>query len=178
MYMIAQFFAALDAWLISPFRWFDTAEAGFFVGIMALALQSVALGHACMAVMGRIQRTMVFKHQSEADKRSELAMQALRVQDKTAYLAQNRLAKDAYGHAMALGVGKVTASLCPAVGALAWLDLRFRGVPLDLPFAIPGLGATVLYPFYFIPLYILTRYLWGRGWRRYLLLRSSREMPL
>jgi hypothetical protein len=173
--MITQLFAALDAWLIAPFRWFETPEAGFFVGIMALALQSVALGHVCMAVMGRMQRAIVFKHQSEADRRSELAMQALHAQDKTAYLAQNRLAKDAYGHAMALGVGRITASLCPAVGALAWLDLRFRAVPLDLPFAIPGLGQTVLYPFYFIPLYILTRYLWGRGWRRYLLTRLGRD---
>jgi hypothetical protein len=173
--MLTQIIVVLDSWLIAPFRWFDTPEAGFFVGIVALALQSVALGHGCMAIMGRMQRTIVSKHQSEADRRSEWAMRALQAQDKTAYLAQNRLAKDAYGHAMALGVGKITASLCPAVGALAWLDLRFRGVPLDLPFAIPGIGETVLYPFYFIPVYIFVRILWGRGWRRYLLFRASQD---
>ncbi|GAB6110383.1 hypothetical protein [Desulfomicrobium salsuginis] len=165
--MLELIISGLDAWLIAPFRWFDSSEAGFFFGIFALALQSVAIGHVLMSVMGRMQHSVMHKHQSEAARRSELAMQALQVHDKTAYIAQNRLAKDAYGHAMALGVGKVTASLCPAVGALGWLDLRFRGVPLDLPFSVPGLGDSVFYPFYFIPAYILVRFCWGYAWRRY-----------
>ena len=173
--MPAQLFALLDAWLIAPFRWFDAPEAGFLFGILALCLQSVALGHALASGMARAQRAVREKHESEAARRSELAMQALQAQDKTAYLAQNRLAKDAYGHSMALAVGRVTASLCPAVGALAWLDLRFREVPLDLPFAIPGLGATVLYPFYFIPAYFLVRSLWAHASRRYRIFRSHPE---
>ncbi len=175
--MLAQLFALLDAWLIAPFRWFDAPEAGFLFGILALCLQSVALGHALMAGMSRMQHATRHKHESEAARRSELAMQALQAKDKTAYLAQNRLAKDAYGHSMALAVGRVTASLCPAVGALAWLDLRFREVPLDLPFAIPGLGATVLYPFYFIPAYFLVRFLWAHAWKRYRIFRASNEKP-
>lgn len=170
--MLSFAFDVLDSWLIAPFRWFDVPEAGFFVGILALALQSVALGHFLATIMGRMQHSIMLKHQSEAARRSELAVQALQLQDKTAYLAQNRLAKDAYGHAMALGVGKFTASLCPAVGALAWLDLRFRGVPLALPFDIPGLGGLVFYPFYFIPAYILVRVLWGYGWRQLAIHRS------
>jgi hypothetical protein len=173
--MLSLILSGLDAWLIAPFRWFESPEAGFFFGIFALALQSVAIGHVLMSVMGRMQHSVMHKHNAEAELRSELAMQALQVQDKTAYLAQNRLAKDAYGHAMALGVGKFTASLCPAVGALAWLDLRFRGVPLELPLAIPGLGDSVFYPFYFIPSYIFVRLWWGYAWRRYRRYRFLQE---
>ena len=167
--------SGLDAWLIAPFRWFESPEVGFFLGIFALALQSVVIGHALMSVMGRMQQSVMLKHHAEAERRSELAMQALQVQDKTAYLAQNRLAKDAYGHAMALGVGKITASLCPAVGALAWLDMRFRGVPLELPFALPGVGDSVFYPFYFIPAYILVRICWGHTLRPYRRFRSLQD---
>ncbi len=170
--MITQLFLALDNWLILPFRWFDSAELGLMFGILMLALQSVILGHAFMALMSTSQRAVRVKHETEAAKRSALAIQALQYQDKNAYLAQNTLAKDAYGHSMALAVGRVTASLCPAVGALAWLDLRFGGVPLDLPFPIPGLGGTVLYPFYFIPAYFLMRFLWSYGWKTFRMRRG------
>lgn len=149
-----------DAALIAPFRWFSPPEAGFVVGILLLCVYSVGLGRLGADTLARVQRPLSVKHEAEAARRSDLAMQALLHQNKDAYLAQNRLAKDAYGHSTALAVGRVTASLCPAVAALAWLDLRFRDVPLALPVAIPGLGDTVRYPFYFIPAYFAVRLLW------------------
>jgi len=170
--MINQIFIVLDNWLIAPFRWIDSPELGLMLGILVLALQSVILGHVCMALMSKSQYAVRLKHETEAARRSALAIEALELQDKNAYLAQNTLAKDAYGHSMALAVGRVTASLCPAVGALAWLDLRFRGLPLALPFPIPGLGETVLYPFYFIPAYFLMRFFWSYGWKKYRMYRQ------
>ncbi len=163
--MLDQAFLVLDSWLIAPFRWPASPLVGFFLGSLLLAMQSIAVGHFCLLGMRRVQRPLRLKHETEAAKRSDLALAALRVQDKGAYLAQNTLAKDAYGHSMALAVGLMTASLWPAVAALAWMDLRFRGVPLELPFDLPGVGSTVYYPFFFIPLYIVLRLGWGRIWR-------------
>lgn len=172
--MTTTLFNVLDALLIAPFRWFDLPEAGFFLGVLILAFYSVAIGWLCGAGMERVQRSIRVKHEAEASKRSELAIQALQLQDKTAYLAQNTLAKDAYGHTMALAVGRITATLWPAVAALAWLDLRFREVPLPLPATIPGLGDTVFYPFYFIPIYFLVRFLWATVHRK---LRTIPALP-
>lgn len=152
----------IDALLIAPFRWATMPELGFFLGIFFLAGYSVILGWLSSLGVQRLQRSVVSKHSQEARKRSELAMQALELQDKKAYLAQNRLAKDAYGKTMGVSVARITSSLWPPVAALAWLDLRFRGIPLPLPVAIPGLGHTVFYPFYFILFYFILRILYGR----------------
>ena len=162
--MLYNFFLVLDAWLIAPFRWPASPLVGFFWGSVFLAVQSVAVGHLCLLGMMAVQRPVRSKYDAEAAKRSDLAVQALQVQDKTAYLAQNRLAKDAFGRSMALAVGRMTATLWPAVAGLAWMDLRFRGVPLELPFTLPGVGNTVYYPFFFIPLYIVLRLIWARIW--------------
>lgn len=163
--MLDQAFFVLDSLLIAPFRWPASPLVGFFLGSLVLALHSVLVGRLCLIGMLKVQRPLRIKHEAEAAKRSDLALAALQVQDKGAYLAQNTLAKDAYGHSMALAVGLMTASLWPAVAALAWMDLRFRDVPLELPFALPGVGSTVYYPFFFIPLYMLLRLGWGRIWR-------------
>lgn len=156
------FFLWIDGILIAPFRWVNTPELGFFLGIFLLACYSVILGWLSSLGAQRLQRSVVGKHVHEAHKRSELAIEALKLQDKKAYLAQNTLAKDAYGKTMGLAVARITSSLWPPVAALAWLDIRFRGVPLPLPVAIPGLGETVFYPFYFILFYFFLRILYGR----------------
>lgn len=171
--MLNEAFLVLDFWLIAPFRWPASSLAGFFLGSVFLAVQSIAVGHLCLLGMLRLQRPLRVKYDEEAAKRSDLAVAALQVQDKTAYLAQNTLAKDAYGRSMSLAVGRMTATLWPAVAALAWMDLRFRGVPLELPVNLPGVGSTVYYPFFFIPLYITLRLGWGWGWRTVRLRISS-----
>lgn len=160
--MLIDLFLFLDAWLIAPFRWPSSPILGFFLGSFILVVYSIFLGQLSMAGLARIQYKHLVKHDTEVAKRSALSLEALKVQDKEAYLAQNTLAKDAYGHVMSLAVGRMTASLWPAVAALAWMDLRFRGIPLDLPFAIPYLGATVYYPFFFIPMYLGLRITWGK----------------
>ncbi|GAB1409813.1 hypothetical protein MASR1M90_09670 [Desulfovibrionales bacterium] len=159
--MLAHLFFLLDAWLIAPFRWPASPILGFFLGTCLLALYSIFLGQLSMAGLARIQYKHRVKHDTEVAKRSALSLEALKVQDKEAYLAQNTLAKDAYGHVMSLAVGRMTASLWPAVAALAWMDLRFRGVPLELPFSVPYLGANVYYPFFFIPMYLGLRIAWS-----------------
>ena len=173
--MLLQAFYLLDTWLIAPFRWTSSAMTGFFFGCLLLAVQSVFIGRLCTKAMIRLQGKHGLKHEREAAERSGLAIEALKANDKNAYLAQNTLAKDAYGHSAALSVGKVTASLWPAVAALAWLDLRFRNIPLELPFSIPGIGSSVLYPFYFIPIYFFTRFFWAYAARRFSHWRQTRR---
>jgi len=151
------FFLVLDAWLIAPFRWLQWSQASFVLGTFLLAVYCVAVGQICLWGINVIQRRRREKYDAETQKRTELAMQALMAKDKEAYLAQNTLAKDAYGNSMSLAVGRMTASLWPALLALAWMDLRFRDVPLELPVSLPLIGATVYYPFYFVLIYIFVR---------------------
>ena len=50
---------------------------------------------------------------------------------------------------------------------MAWLDIRFGGVPLTLPFSVPWVGDSVFYPFFFLPMYIAVRVFYGRTMRSF-----------
>jgi hypothetical protein len=148
-------FQALDALLIAPFRIFGQPEAAFVFGVLVLALASAALGKAGSALVAHVQRPRQKQEEGEAARRSELSVQALQEGDKTAYLAQNHLAQEAYTNTLALAAGRGAALLWPACGALAWLAWRFDGVPM------PFLWKSASPAAYFIPLYALA--LWGLG---------------
>lgn len=155
-------FQFCDAWLIAPYRWLQWSQASFLLGTTLLALYCVLIGQVCLLVMDVLQQRRREKFEHDAHRHSDLALQALLVQDKDAYLAQNTLAKDAFSQSMSLAVGRMAASLWPALVALAWMDLRFRDVPLELPFALPGVGTIVFYPFPFVLIYVALRLILAR----------------
>jgi hypothetical protein len=146
-------FQALDALLITPFRLFNQPDAAFLFGVLAVAVLGAAIGRIGAALVDHSQRSRRVQQEGEAEKRSELSVQALQEGDKTAYLAQNHLAQEAYGNTLALSAGRAAGLLWPACGVLAWLAWRFDGVPM--PFLWKNAGT----PAYFIPVYILA--LWG-----------------
>jgi len=153
-------FQAVDALLIAPFRLVAPPEAGFLTGVCVLALASALLGRACAALVSRAQRSRRDREEAETRRRHDLSLAALRVQDKTAYLAQNHLAQEAYGNTLALSAGRAAALLWPGMAALAWLAWRFEGAPM--PFLWESAGPAA----WFLPLYALAIWASGRLLRR------------
>jgi hypothetical protein len=99
-------------------------------------------------------------------KHHNLSVKALRSSDKEAYKAVNKQAHEAFGKYFFSQAGAFTLSIWPLPFALAWMELRFGGIPLELPFRLPGVGDSVFYPFFFIPIYIVVRIAYGKLMRR------------
>ncbi len=149
-------FQAVDTVLIAPFRVLPNPEAAFYFGIVMLALGSAGLGQACKALVAFANRTRRKQEDGEAQRRSELSFQALQMQNKEAYLAQNHLAQEHYGNSLALAAGRGAALLWPGIIALAWLTIRFEGVPAPFLWASAG-PVTVFFPPYIIALWAFSR---------------------
>jgi hypothetical protein len=169
--LFPQVFPALDAILIAPFRLFPRPGAGFICGMAVLALGSALLGRACLAGLARLQRPRREREEGEAKKHHHLSLRALQAKDRTAYLASNRLAQEAYGNAMALAAGRAAAGLWPGCLALAWAHWRFSGLPLPLVGDAAGPAA------FFIPLYLLAQWGLARVFRRAPGPRSDPSLP-
>lgn len=149
-------FQAVDNFLVIPFRVFSHPEAGFYFGILVLALCSAVLGWGSKALVARVQRKRRTQEDGEATRRSELSFQALQMQDKQAYLAQNHLAQEHYGNSLALAAGRGAALLWPGIIALAWLSIRFEGVPAPYLWSSAG-PVTAFFPPYILALWALSR---------------------
>ncbi|OGR34267.1 MAG: hypothetical protein A2051_11155 [Desulfovibrionales bacterium GWA2_65_9] len=149
-------FQAVDALLIAPFRVLPNPEAGFYFGVCVLALGSAALGWASKALVAHAHRVRRTREDGEAKRRSELSFQALKMNNKDAYLAQNHLAQEHYGNALALSAGRGAALLWPGMIVLAWLSWRFEGV--SMPYLWDSAGTvSVFLPPYIAALWALSR---------------------
>ena len=157
---------ALDPFIIWAFRLSDGPWAGFFLGSFLLNLACVAMGDVTSILARRLNRKVYGAYHDEMVKHHNLSVKALRSSDKEAYKAVNRQAHEAFGKYFFSQAGAFALSIWPLPFALAWMELRFGGVPLDLPFAIPGVGQSVFYPFFFIPIYIAVRIAYGKLMRR------------
>jgi hypothetical protein len=163
-----ELFFAMDAWLIAPFRWTDSAEAGFMLGAAILAVECVFAGRLSLFLIQWANSRIGRNYEQESAHRQGLSFQALAENNKPAYLAQNQMAQEAYGKSLALAVGRLSASLWPVFMALAWLNLRFRDAPFPLPDWLPLAQTGISCIFIFMLFYILARFAFGRleGWSR------------
>jgi hypothetical protein len=160
--MAAEIIFAIDAFLIAPFRWTDSAEAGFLLGTAILAIECVLLGRLSLFCVDWVQGRTGQKYEEEAARRQDLSLQALAEKNKAAYLAQNQMAQEAYGKSLAMAVGRLSASLWPVFMALAWMNIRFRDAPFPLPGWLPVGQSGVSCGFIFILFYIFARMGFGR----------------
>lgn len=149
-------FQAVDNFLIAPFRVLPNPEAGFYFGIIVLALGSALLGWASKSLVAYAHRVRRKREDGEAIRRSELSFQALKMNNKDAYLAQNHLAQEHYGNSLALSAGRGAALLWPGMICLAWLSWRFEGVSMPWLWDSAGLASAFLPP-YIIALWALSR---------------------
>lgn len=165
----------LDPWLIAPFRWPDSAPAGFFLGASLLCLYCVLLGDAAYLGVLALNRRRMAGFKQEMEQQNELAETALRMGDKASYKAVNKQALDAFGHSFSLGAAIFTSSLLPLPFALAWMNLRFADATPELPLDLPLVGRQPSYLFYFVLLYILLRVVYAKGMRHIGPYRRLRE---
>jgi len=155
--MINSFFLFLDPWLIAPFRWLPSPTAGYLLGVMLLALQCILLGDLSATLVSLLNRRYIRKIQEQMNHHHNLSEKALLLGDKASYKAVNSQALDAYGHSFSLGAAIFTVSIWPMPFALAWLSLRFTDAPLELPFNLPLLGASIEYFPSFLLIYLVIR---------------------
>lgn len=153
---------ALDPLIIWAFRLFEHPWAGFFFGLFILNLGCVLLGDITSILARRLNRKVYGRYHDEMVRQHNLSIHALKSSNKEAYKATNKQAHEAFGKYFFSQAGAFTLSIWPVPFGLAWMDLRFGGVPLELPFSVPGLGDSVLYPFFFIPMYLAVRIAYGR----------------
>ena len=156
-----------DPLLIWGFRLLDSPWGGFLTGLAVLSLLCVITGDVTSHLARRLNRGVYGRYRDEMVRQHNLSVQALKHSDKEAYKAVNRQAHEAFGKYFFSQAGAFTLSIWPLPFAMAWLDIRFGGVPLTLPFSVPGVGDSVFYPFFFLPIYIAVRIIYGRTMRRF-----------
>lgn len=153
---------AVDPAIIWAFRLSEHSWIGFFCGIFFLNLGCVVLGDITSVLARRLNRKVYGKYHDEMVHQHNLSVQALKSANKEAYKATNKQAHEAFGKYFFSQAGAFALSIWPVPFGLAWMDLRFGGVPLELPFSVPGLGKSVFYPFFFIPMYLAVRIAYGK----------------
>jgi hypothetical protein len=166
MEILRNFLLSLDPFIIWAFRLSDSAWTGFFIGSVLLNLACVMMGDVTSILARRLNRKVYGAYHDEMVKHHNLSVKALRSSDKEAYKAVNKQAHEAFGKYFFSQAGAFTLSIWPLPFALAWMELRFGGIPLELPFRLPGVGDSVFYPFFFIPIYIVVRIAYGKLMRR------------
>lgn len=166
MDMMRAFLLSLDPYIIWAFRLAEDPWAGFFLGSLVLNLVCVVMGDVTSVLARRMNRKVYGRYHDDMVRHHNLSIKALRQSDKDAYKAVNKQAHEAFGKYFFSQAGAFTLSIWPLPFALAWMDLRFGGVPMTLPFSLPGVGQDVFFPFFFIPIYIIVRILYGRIMRR------------
>ncbi len=151
--------AWLDAWLIAPFRWPASAEAGLWLGAALLALCCLLLGELSAGLAYLWQRRRLEAMQAGVLRYHNLSVDAIHAGDKEAYLAINRTAHDEFGKSFFAQAGVGMASIWPLPFALGWMALRFEGIPV---YAVPGTSLHAGYVFVFLTCYIAERILFAR----------------
>lgn len=166
MDILRTFLVGLDPYIIWAFRLVDEPWSGFFCGLLFINLVCVLLGDASSLLVRRMNRKVYGRYRDDMVRHHNLSVEALKNSDKAAYKAVNKQAHEAFGKYFFSQAGAFTLSIWPLPFALAWMELRFGGLPLTLPFSLPGVGENVYYPFFFIPIYLLVRISYGRLLRR------------
>ena len=158
----------LDSLLMAPFQALPWPVPAFWLGCLTLALLCTLVGELTGALLYLLNRSFYAEQQSAMTKAHNLSVDALHSGDKESYLAINRQAHEAFGKAFFAQAALGISSLWPVPFALAWLDLRFEGIPIH---TLPWLDRPLYYPFVLLICYIPLRIVFARLKRRLPLFR-------
>ncbi len=151
-------FVWIDTVLIAGYRVTGVSLLDFFIGTFWLSFWCVIVGELTVALALKINHRYFEQLTSDVGEKERLSNVAYQAGDKEAYKALNKEANDAWGKHFFTMFGYSAGMFWSLPFALAWMQSRFAGI--DFPLAVPLswiFGATVGYPFVFIPLYILAR---------------------
>lgn len=152
--------AWLDAFLLAPFTWLGSPFASFWLGCALLAAYATLLGELVSGLLFMTHKSYYLELQDTMIHMHNVSVDALHQSDKESYLAANKLAQEAFGKTFFSEATVGMASVLPVPFALAWLALRFTGIPV---LTVPVLGTELGYPFVFLLLYIGLRILFAKG---------------
>ena len=148
----------LDPWMIWAFRLTDNPYLGFAIGIFWICLAATVLGELCIAGVYFLNAKHFAKMNKDMVRHHNLSVQAIGLKDKGSWKACNTIANEAFGKNFFAHIALFASSLWMVPFGLGWLYARFGGVDFTVPFIGPVGPA-----FYFIPAYILTRFLFGKA---------------
>lgn len=149
----------LDTFLITPFRWPESAFAGIWLGSALLALYCTILGEFFSAGLYFLHHRYYDSMQDNMIRYHNLSVDALHAGNKEAYLAANKMAQEDFGKNFFAQATIGFASLWPLPFALGWMSLRFEGIDL---YTIPWTNLKAGYVFVLLSLYIAVRILFSR----------------
>ena len=156
--------AWLDAFLLAPFTWLTSPLPSFWLGTALLAAYATLLGELVAGLLFMTHKSYYLELQDKMIHMHNVSVDALHQSDKKSYLAANKLAQESFGKTFFSEATVGMASIVPVPFALAWLDLRFSGIPL---LTVPVINHELGYPFVFLLLYISMRILFAR-WKKHL----------
>lgn len=165
-------YATIDSILINLYRITGNPLADYFLGTFLLAFLSVVVGELTISVVFRINKSHLDRLNNRVEKMQELSSEAHRRGDEESYRACNKVGNDAFGHLFFNKFGLAAASLWPIFLALAWMQERFIGIGLPLPW----IGWEINYVLFYILCYIPARILFGRMKPRLPYFRSVHQM--
>jgi hypothetical protein len=158
-------YAQIDKIIMPFYRFPDNPLAGYWIGTFVLSLLSVVIGEYSISLAFRLNKNNIIRNNSDIDHFQSLSIKALKTGDKAVYKACNGIANDAYGKAFFSQITLSASSLWPVFIALGWMQYRFAGVELSLPFSMSETGHTYGYVATFFICYILTRFITSRRGR-------------
>jgi len=153
----------LDSFFIYFYRLNSEPILGYYIGTFTLCLICVILGEITASLVFKFNQSYIEQDNRTMIKMHNLSLYALKAKDKTSFKACNEEANEAFGKVFFTQITLALSSLWPVPFAIAWMETRFGEVPFALPFRIFLIGDSVGYLFTFIPIYILTRLLFGRA---------------
>jgi hypothetical protein len=164
-------FETFDTLLISFYRLTGQSVWDYFLGTFLLALLTVMVGQATIAIVLRFKKDHLRELSDRLVKLDRLSDDAAAMGDRRSYRACNKEATDAYGHLHFNQFGLSAAFLWPTFFALAWMQERFA----DITIPVPWTGWNANYFAVFLVAYVLARLFFGRTKRVVLSLLNPRE---
>ena len=162
----------LDPYLIWFYRLTDQVALNFLLGTFVLALLAVLVGEGTSSLAALLVRRQVERMSAEAQKYRDLSMEALKVGDRPAYEAANKLANEAFGKSFVVQLTLSATFFWPIFFVLGWMQGRFAAVEFPLPLV----GLRFSFVGAFVPLYIAA-YLFFKAIRKRALRVRGTEAP-
>ncbi|HAG06843.1 MAG: hypothetical protein XD69_0579 [Clostridia bacterium 62_21] len=151
------FWNTLDNLLIIFFKITGEPVLDYFLGMFLLALLTVAIGEFTISLAFLINRKHLESQNARMVKMYNLSLAALKSGKQEEYKACNKEANDAFGRVFFNAIAFSAAYLWPVPFVLAWMQMRFAGIEIPLPFT----RLTANYFVIFLLCYVLARLLFG-----------------
>jgi hypothetical protein len=150
-------FQYLDPYLIGLYRITGHGPVDFLLGTCTLALLALVVGEIASSLAILALRKHLEQATATAARYQDLSVNALMAGDNASYQAANQLANDAFGKSFFMQVALSAGFLWPVCFALAWMQYRFAGLEIRLPFTDHSLGFIGIFILVFIPIYLIFR---------------------